>query len=261
LVLDQCGAPTQSSWSGNKPSYIMHALKDVSDNVLENIAEVFGLDAKAEADQPGITTDDGRFNLFISHLSSHQKYAAELQSAFKKFGILSFVAHNDVEPTMEWQNAIENALFNCDALIALLHPGFHKSNWTDQEIGFVMGRRAPSFTVMLGETPYGFISRFQAFNGKDKTSSALANEIFEKLLENKKTSPKLSISLARALEASSSYARSVEVIGYLEKIEHAAPPVQARIEAALSGNSQVYGERLHDVPGRTKTLLKKWKGK
>jgi nucleoside 2-deoxyribosyltransferase len=127
------------------------------------------------------------FRLFVSHLATHRVFAADLQTALLDFGISGFVAHNDIEPTQEWQTQIETALATCDALIALLHSDFHASNWTDQEIGFAMGRGAPTFAVRLGQVPYGFISRFQAFNGDNKAAVALAREIFDAFRRNKQT--------------------------------------------------------------------------
>ena len=98
--------------------------------------------------------------IFISHLAVKRKFATELKSSFSKFLISSFVAHDDIEPTREWQDEIEGALASCDVLVALLHPEFHTSNWTDQEIGFALGRGVPTFAVQLGTDPYGFIGRF-----------------------------------------------------------------------------------------------------
>ncbi|MEZ6000297.1 toll/interleukin-1 receptor domain-containing protein [Hyphomonas sp.] len=260
LVLESCGANTTDEWEGgNRKSYIMSMIKTATDATLTTIAEAAGLQESNTQEAVGHLSVNSRFNIFISHLSSQQKFAADLQNGFKKFGISSFVAHNDVEPTTEWQDAIEKSLRTCDVLVALLHPGFHESKWTDQEIGFVMGRNRPAFTVSLGEAPYGFIGRFQAFNGRGKDASALANEIFDRLLNHKETAPRLSISLARAFEDSGSYARSVELIEQLEKLNSASVEVQSIVESALTGNSQVYGERIHSVPGRTKALLDSWK--
>lgn len=129
----------------------------------------------------------GMLRLFITHLSSHREYAAELKNDLQNYGISCFVAHNDIEPTLEWQAEIESALATCDALIALLHPDFHKSSWTDQEIGFAMGRGVPVCSVRFGDDPYGFVSRFQAFNGKSKKAAVLAKELFDAYRKNNQT--------------------------------------------------------------------------
>ena len=40
-----------------------------------------------------------------------KKETAELKEKLKLFGISGFVAHEDIHPTKEWQDEIENALF------------------------------------------------------------------------------------------------------------------------------------------------------
>jgi hypothetical protein len=106
----------------------------------------------------------GMLRLFISHLATHKKWATELQEALLGCGISGFLAHNDIQSTLEWQNQIETALSTCDALVALLHEQFNAGKWTDQEIGFAMGRGVAVFSVRFGQDPYGFIGRFQGFN-------------------------------------------------------------------------------------------------
>ncbi len=84
--------------------------------------------------------EDGFVRLFLSHVSQHKVKVAELKRELSHLGVSSFVAHEDIEPTLEWQNEIERALMSTDALAALLTPEFHESKWTDQEIGFALGR-------------------------------------------------------------------------------------------------------------------------
>lgn len=96
----------------------------------------------------------GMLRLFVSHLARYTQYAGELQQALLGYGISAFVAHNDIEPTSEWQTQIETALATCEALIALLHLNFHVSNWTDQEIGFAMGRGLSVYAVDFGQVPW-----------------------------------------------------------------------------------------------------------
>ena len=38
---------------------------------------------------------------------------------------------------------------------------FQDSDWTDQEIGFAMGRKKPIVSVRMGTDPYGFIGKYQ----------------------------------------------------------------------------------------------------
>jgi TIR domain len=77
---------------------------------------------------------DGQFRLFLSHKSDIKKEAHSLKETLRAYGISAFVAHDDIVPTKEWQEEIENALATMDGFAALLTSGFHDSNWTDQEV-------------------------------------------------------------------------------------------------------------------------------
>jgi nucleoside 2-deoxyribosyltransferase len=90
---------------------------------------------------------------------------ANSASRFRHFWI---VAHSDIEPTAEWQTQIQTALATCDAFIALLHPDFQASDWTDQEVGFSMGRGVPTFAVRLGQVPYSFMGAFKPSTASTK---------------------------------------------------------------------------------------------
>jgi hypothetical protein len=258
LSLSQLNLPTTDSWSGNKDQYIVQMLRDAPEFALTELADLVGLSAQLDPEpiHPKFWIGSD-FRIFISHLATQRAYAGQLQDAFSAYGISSFVAHKDIEPALEWQNEIELALRSCDALVALMHPGFHASNWTDQEIGFVMGRSKPTFAVILGEAPYGFIGRFQAFNGSNKPVASVALEIFTALLNNKETSASIAFCLAKSLESSGSFARSVQLVALLEKVQHADQRFAQALHSSLKNNSQVYKEGLHSVPERVEALIKK----
>jgi TIR domain len=102
--------------------------------------------------------------LFITHTHEHRGMAKQIKEALVfPYRVDAFVAHDDIEPTRLWEDEITNALRTCDALLALLTPGFHESKWCDQEVGWVLGRDMPLVaSVNMGATPHGFIGRFQA---------------------------------------------------------------------------------------------------
>jgi len=196
--------------------------------------------------------------LFLSHLAVNKKFAGELRDALLPYGISAFVAHTDIEPTLEWQVQIETALSTCEALVALLHDKFHASNWTDQEIGFAMGRRVPAFAVRLGETPYGFIGRFQAFSGNGKLPSDLAREIFDAFRKNKQTQRKMSEAIVALFEDSYSFAEAAKRMGFLDALEVWDQSFPARLRAAVQSNNQVSGS--WGIPQRVEKLIAKWGG-
>lgn len=105
-----------------------------------------------------------KFKIFISHTNKNKEKASNLKNKLEIYGISSFVAHADIKVNQIWQDEIERALFSMDAFIALLTEDFHKSEWTDQEIGIAYARDVPRIAVRLGKDPYGFIGKFQALS-------------------------------------------------------------------------------------------------
>ena len=153
VTLKQFSAPTSTEWNGTSAAYVLNMLEDEPDRTLIDLAQHVGYQFEEEGTSPRVDPPfwrKGMLRLFVTHLATYRAFAGELQEALLPYGISSFVAHNDIEPTLEWQAQIETALATCDALVALLHERFHESKWTDQEIGFAMGRGVPAFTIRTG---------------------------------------------------------------------------------------------------------------
>jgi hypothetical protein len=68
-----------------------------------------------------------------------------------------------------------------------------------------MGRGVFVFSIRFGQDPYGFIGRFQAFNGKNKEAAALGVELFEVLRKGKQTQSRMSEALIEMFAQSVSY--------------------------------------------------------
>ena len=258
LTLSQFGLPTSNEWDNSKNAYVIHMSKEAQDSVLVELAQHVGFLIE-EIPKPGIDPPFWRkrmFRLFVTHLATEKLLAAQLQEALLGYGISGFVAHNDIEPTLEWQTQIETALATADSLVALLHPAFHASNWTDQEIGFAMGRGLPVFAVRFGQDPYGFIGRFQGFVGGGKTPEALARELFDAYRKNKQSQKRMGEVLLSLFEDSNSFQTAKTRMGYLEELEVWDPSFVPRLEAAAEANSQVSGS--WGVPDRVQALAKKW---
>lgn len=260
VTLTQFNLPTSETWTDDKYAYVLAMCKSASDSVLIELGQHVGFLIE-EATRVGIDApfwQSRMFRLFISHLSTKKIFAAELQEALLNYGISGFVAHNDIEPTLEWQRQIETALSTSDSLVALLHPAFHKSNWTDQEIGFAMGRGLPVFAIRFGQDPYGFIGRFQGFAGEGKTADALARELFDSYRKNKQSQKRMGEALMNLFEDSGSFASAKARIGYLEELEVWDSSFIPRLEAVPDANSQVAGS--WGIPERVEKLAKKWAG-
>ena len=114
-----------------------------------------------------------------------------LKTCLSDYAISGFVAHEDIHPTLEWQSEIERALHAMDAFIAIHTLGFSQSLWTQQEIGFAVGRGVKIISLKMGEDPTGFISKHQALARRGRTAEAIAKEVDAILSEDEQTSARL----------------------------------------------------------------------
>lgn len=198
----------------------------------------------------------GFFRLFLSHKADHKKFAGELKEELGLYGVSCFVAHEDIEPTREWQNEIETALFSMHALVALLTKGFSDSNWTDQEVGVAIGRGVPVIPVRRGLDPYGFIGKYQALTGHKKKAGELTKELYEILWAMPRLKEQLTESLVSRFEGAESFSHANTLMGYLDdKIERVSPALIERLDKAQGNNSQV--REAFSVQSRLPGLLKR----
>lgn len=200
--------------------------------------------------------DEVYFRLFLSHKAEYKTKATELKSALELFGISCFVAHEDIEPTLEWQNEIETALFSMDALVALMTENFSDSKWTDQEIGVAIGRGVLVLPVRLGKNPYGFIGKYQAFQGERKKSSSIAKQIFELLLSNSSTKKRMTRALVQRFANAECFDQANTLVRYIEEIQQLPEDMIEVLEDAPNNNSQVRGANAvkRDLPRIVKRL-------
>ncbi len=261
LVLKQFGMKWSDQWSGDKPSYIGEMIGGATDDELVELGQHFGMDVGAVGPtaliEPPSCWDEGKLRVFVSHLTAHKAEAATLQQCLGFRGMSCFVAHNDINPTAEWQTEIEAALATCDLLVALIHPDFVKSAWCDQEIGYALGRGVPVFTVRCGADPHGFVGRFQAFNGNGKEPIIIAEELFAAAISHKILQAKMADVLVNLFINSGSFKSAANRVGYLEKLAVWDASYSARLKKAVEDNFQIGAS--YGVPERIKALLKKWK--
>ena len=79
-----------------------------------------------------------------------------------------------------------------DAFLAIHTLGFKDSFWTQQEIGFAVGRGVKIISFKMGEDPTGFISKKQALPRRNRTAEQIAREVDLLLSSDELTSSKLS---------------------------------------------------------------------
>jgi hypothetical protein len=177
--------------------------------------------------------DEG-YRVFLSHKNEVKKETAELKEKLKLFGISGFVAHEDIHPTKEWQDEIENALFSMDAFVALMTEEFHDSIWTDQEVGVAFGRSVPIISIKLGKDPYGFIGKFQALSC---SWDSAAKEIVKLLLKHER----MLGAYIKAVENCSSFDNGNILAEILSNIDRLSNQQVARLVTAFNNNNELRG--------------------
>lgn len=271
LTLEVFGMTPPTDHEGSAVGYILKAIKDAPDEKLIELAEHLEIEiptnAVAHAAQAGPQSnasalppiEEATFRIFISHISAQQGFASQVATAMAAYGLSAFVAHVDVQPTADWRDMIEYELRTCDALIAIMHSGFHQSDWTDQEIGYALGRNKPAFAVNYGQVSYGFIGKFQAFYGGTKSANVITDEIVAALRTNSETRVAVCRAIAKKFATSGSFSESTRLIAVLESLNYWDDEMAEHIKAARKNNDQIYGEYVNKVPSRTVALYKKWK--
>lgn len=84
------------------------------------IAEAHGNALRTDADIIPTEEKNCPCQLFISHKAEEKGFASALKGALTPYGIESFVAHQDIQVTLEWEREIERVLKSV-TLSSILH--------------------------------------------------------------------------------------------------------------------------------------------
>jgi TIR domain len=183
---------------------------------------------------------EGFFRLFLSHVSAHKTAVSKLKLELQQRGISAFVAHEDITPSLDWQNEIELALRSMHALAALLTLDFHPSSWTDQEVGFALGKGVLVVPVRLGSNPYGFIGKVQGLSGTLEQPARLAISLSNTLLGHPSTHRHMRKGLVSAFTDADSYVNAISLSKVIATVKDFAEDEKALIQRACKENDQVF---------------------
>ena len=228
----------KSPSANSKWVYVKELLADVSEEIIIQIADELEIDHgySVISHKEATFWKVGYFKLFLSHLAEFKVQTSKLQKVLKQYGISSFVAHEDIEPSREWQNEIEAGLQTMDAFVAILMPGFKESNWCDQEVGFAVGKGVLIIPVRKKLDPYGFIGKYQGIQSNNKTIGDIADEIFQVIVSSPKTRNKMLTSLSNAISQSTDEKEASEKLCILENITELPIDILERLKEMVIDN-------------------------
>lgn len=245
-LLDEHAVPPlpPNKFASHTKGLVRERLRLSEDGVIQEVGQTVGVVAvPANAiPQPDHGLESGGPPLlFVSHTSAHKSEVSAIKTALAPWGVVAFVAHEEIEPTREWQIEIERALQSCDALLAYVTDDFPASRWTDQEVGWAYGRRVPVFAVRAGCDPYGFIGKFQGirYGREAKDVDPLIETLVQKLLEDDRTSGKATPGVVTAFCGSHTFDTTRSRFSLLTKIPRLSPDHVRELREAMESNSQI----------------------
>lgn len=195
IFLAEFGVKTAPVSANSKWVYSKAALQGHPDETILRIAAELelqqGTSSIADATPPKNWQGTDLFRLFISHISKDKLKATRLKECLAAYGIAGFVAHEDILPTLEWQDEIMRGLKTMDAMVAIHTIGFSQSTYTQQEVGFALGRGVKIISLEMGEQPTGFISRHQSLPRRSRMAEDIAKEISDLLLADSRTQERM----------------------------------------------------------------------
>ncbi|MCY3751299.1 MAG: toll/interleukin-1 receptor domain-containing protein [Gammaproteobacteria bacterium] len=190
----------------------------------------------------GLWGDGNRLRLFISHLAEHKAIAHRITEAMEPFGVSTFVAHDNIKPMKEWQKEILNGLMTMEVMVVLLTDGIHKSVWTNQEIGFALGKGIPIICLKVGaQDPEGFIGSIQALKVSSEDIASLAPELFRALVKVIGQEERHKEILIEAFVSSKSYLNAMANLKRLTQVVYSLNDADInRIKEGYAQNDQLY---------------------
>ncbi len=187
---------------------------------------------------------EGYFRLFLSHSSQNKQFAAELKASLLKVNIDTFVAHEDIEPNLEWQNEIQLGLSSCHALLYLATQAANTSIWCQQELGWALGRGVFITSYKLIGDPVGFPNVRQGWSCPGHDCVRVRHKLLSMLVKQDRTEPVMRGPLVRVLLDASSASQATFALEFLEQLKSIDEQDLGRLQSAsfpsdISGNKAI----------------------
>jgi TIR domain len=116
----------------------------------------------------------GYSTAFISYQTENRAVAGQLRDALAPAGITAFLAHEDIEVSVEWRGRLLQELHRADVFVAVLSAAYLRSAWCIQESGIAAFK--PELLVVPlsldGTVPPAFLGGFQSARLDAATLSA-----------------------------------------------------------------------------------------
>jgi TIR domain len=150
--------------------------------------------------------EPGCIRLFVTHRDTHKHQARALADELIHYGISAFVAHDTIEPMEKWQAEILKGLETMEVMLAFVTDDFNGSVWTNQELGYALGRNVPIIALKVERAdPLGFVGINQALRGDASDPKKTARQVYRLLAEKLGQKSRLQRALVTAFATSPNF--------------------------------------------------------
>lgn len=178
---------------------------------------------------------------FLSYSHEDRGIAGGIKRNVESFGFRVFMAHEDIEPSAEWEGTILEKLKETDIFLALLTADYRESKWTDQESGAAVLRDIPIIPLKIDIDPYGFLGRYQALKLDIGSVTAIGEKIVEIVGNHDHLRDKLRESLIEGFKKSYNFDQATLKSEFLLDYGPYDKRQLERIMRAACEDNQVYG--------------------
>lgn len=167
---------------------------------------------KQKIAEEDILQDGNALKAFISYSTKNKTVAGKVKAILDDYGIVGFLAHEDINITEEWKKRIMLELRKANVFIAMLSQDFKSSDWSPQEAGMAYFKNILIISLLLDDTtPFGFLGDSQ---GKKISHDSVPEEYIIKPIVDK--FPNFLIDkIIEKLEEVNSCRKAEKVLGFL----------------------------------------------
>jgi ABC-type multidrug transport system fused ATPase/permease subunit len=134
------------------------------------------------------------YDVFISYSRADARWAADIDSALRQRGLLTFFDRRNLPAGFPWVRALEKTIGAAKAAIILIGPsGFGNTQQYERELAFIRQTREPTFIVVpvllpgIGDLPFNFLNVITWIDFSRVEKIADAPDEFQRLLTSVQT--------------------------------------------------------------------------
>ncbi len=177
---------------------------------------------------------------FLSYSHKDRELAGFTKSFLDRYGFDTFLAHQDLQPSEEWQKIILVRLKACTVFLPLLTDAFKQSDWTDQETGIAVALKKIIVPLKVTMNPYGFINKYQAQSLDGGAVDEACWNVIKTLAANAKLGAAIRDGMIQTFGDSGSFAIAASNATKLQSLEPFSDEQLNEIARVGCHNSQIY---------------------